>query len=256
MAGASGCGSLKEFRTPQRAEAGYTLVLPGIEGRSVWNTNIVKGLADGGVPSAIEVYDWTVGPFLFPVNLRDIERNRREARRIAAKIVQYQDANPGKPVHLVGHSGGGGMAVLTLEALPPNRRITGAILLAAAISPDYDLSRALKRTDAGIWNFYSPYDMGFLVAGTTVMGAIDGKHGKAAGAVGFVRPWGLSEQDRALYRTRLHQQRYSHDMVSSGHAGGHFGWADRTFVAKWLAPLVYSQIDTRTRYAADEAAPQ
>lgn len=252
----SGCSSgLSKYRTPERMEHGYIIVLPGIEGRSFFNANIVKGLAAGGVQSAIEVYDWTAGgPLLFPVNLRAWDRNKRQARKIADKIIDYQDRYPGRPVHLVGHSGGGGLAVLAVEALPPTRRISGAILLAPALSPTYDLSRALRRSGSGFWNFYSPYDVGFLRAGTTVFGNIDGEHSSSAGAVAFTPPWGMGEEDRRLYRSKLHQQRYTHAMSASGHGGGHFGWADHEFVKDWLAPLIHSQDEGQTHYASDATA--
>jgi pimeloyl-ACP methyl ester carboxylesterase len=204
------------------------------------------------VPSAIEIYDWTAGgAFTWAVNLCALDRNKRQARKVADKIIDYQNRYPNRPVHIVGHSGGGGLAVLVLEALPPTRQISAAVLLAPALSPTYDLSRALRRTSSGIWNFYSPYDVGFLRAGTTVFGSIDGEHGSSAGAVAFTPPWGLASEDRLLYRSKLHQQRYTYAMSSSGHSGGHFGWADERFVKNWLAPLVYSQIEAQTHYASD-----
>ena len=252
-----GCTVPARLRSPDRLNAGYTVVLPGIEGKSPFNANICKGLADGGIPSALEVYDWTAGSYanvlLVPVNLRMLERNKAEARKIARKIMDYQDQHPGRPVHLIGHSGGGGVAVLTLEALPPSRQITSAILLAPAIAPDYDLRQALARTRYGIWNFYSPYDRGFLQVGTFVMGTIDGEHTAAAGAVGFTQPWGLDSEDRQLY-SKLHQQRYTSKMAASGHNGNHFGWANRQFVAEWLAPVLYSQMNNQAHYAADTLA--
>jgi len=252
----SGCSyGLSKYRTPERMEHGYIIVLPGIEGRSFFNANIVKGLADGGVQSAIEIYDWTAGsPLLFPVTLRALDRNKRQARKIADKIIDYQDRYPNRPVHIVGHSGGGGIAVLVLEALPPTSQVSSTIILAPALSPTYDLSRALKRCESGLWNFYSPYDVGFLRAGTTVFGNIDGEHSSSAGAVAFTIPWGMSEEDRRLYRSKLHQQRYTHAMFASGHGGGHFGWADREFVKDWLTPLIHSQDEGQTRYASDATA--
>jgi len=155
-------------------------------------------------------------------------------------------------VHLVGHSGGGGIAVYALESLPPGRQVTSALLLAPALSPDYDLRGALRHTQRGIYNFYSPYDVGFLKVGTSVAGTIDGQLTRAAGAVGFTVPWGLSQEDRRLYATLLHQQRYLSKMADSGNAGGHTGWANRTFVAEWLAPLVAPDTDAQTHYAADQ----
>jgi len=237
-----GCGSASELKVVERFENGYIIILPGVEGKSHLNVNIAKGLAEGGVQSAIEIYDWTAFRWLtLPYNLRGLDRNKREARKIARKIMEYQDQFPGKPVHLIGHSGGGGVALLVLEALPYQRKINSAILLAPAVTPRYDLRRALRRTEQGIWNFYSPHDVGFLKLGTTVMGTIDGDHTTAAGAVGFSLPWGLDREGRMLYGAKLHQQRYNHKMASSGHSGGHFGWADRKFVSEWLAPIIMSQ---------------
>lgn len=237
-----GC-STANLRTPDRLDKGYVVVLPGIEGKSFLNVNIAKGLDDGGVGSYIKIHDWTAGTLLlFPVTMRAESRNLRQARRVAQMIVEYQDKYPGRPVHLIGHSGGGGLAVLTLEALPPQRKIASAILLAPAIAPTYDLSRALRRTEFGIFNYYSRRDRGFLGAGTTIVGTIDGEHTSAAGAVGFQVPYGLDEEGRELYRTKLHQQRYTPKMAESGHSGGHLGWADRAFVAEWLAPIFCTQI--------------
>ncbi len=180
-----------------------------------------------------------------PGNLSALERNRHEANKIASKIVKYQERHPNRPVHIIGHSGGGGVAVLTLEALPADHGITSAILLAPAISPDYDLRRALRRTEEGIWNFYSRYDVGFLRAGTTFMGTIDGQHTSAAGAVGFQMPPGFDGDDRNLYASRLRQQGYSRKMADSGHTGSHTGWAGRQFVSEWLCPIMLSQMKKR-----------
>lgn len=251
----TGCGPPVRIESPERLEQGYVIVLPGVEGKSFLNANVARGLEDGQVPYAIEVYDWTAGSvMLFPISLRGLERNKREAGKIAARIVAYQDAHPGQPVHLIGHSGGGGMAVFALEALPPGREITSAILMAPALAPDYDLCRAIRRTQAGIWNFFSPYDLGFLSAGTWVMGTIDGKHTAAAGQKGFVLPSGLDRQRRQLY-LQLHQTAYEPRMAESGNTGTHTGWANRRFVAEWIAPLILSQRPTATRPAQPATHP-
>jgi len=249
----SGCIGSRDYCSAKRLERGYTLVLPGVEGGSTIASGIVKGLVEGGVPTAIEIHDWTMGPSFVSavVNLRASSHNRNEARKIAAKIVHYQKCYPGRPVYLIGHSGGGGIAVYTLESLPPGHEVTGTILLAPALSPNYDLRRALRRTSGTIYNFFSPYDVGFLKWGTSLAGTIDGRHTKAAGAVGFSMPWGLSREDRQLYASHLRQQRYTPKMADSGHPGSHLGWAKRTFVAEWLAPLINAQIETQTQYASD-----
>lgn len=254
---AVGCQAPSSLRTAERFNRGYVIILPGVDGASLVNVSMAQGLNDGGVKHAIEIHDWTTGTaLLFAMHLRAIDRNKREASRIAQKIIRYQDQYPGRPVHLIGHSGGGGMAVLTLEALPPNRKVTSAILLAPAIAPDYDLRRALRRTDYGLYNYYSPYDVGFLRLGTTIMGTIDGRHTSAAGVRGFIMPWGLDQEGRQLYGTKLRQQGYTREMARSGHAGNHFGWATRGFNADWLAPLITNQSGNAAHYAVDSADPR
>jgi pimeloyl-ACP methyl ester carboxylesterase len=235
----AGCRVPSGVRTGDRYARGLVLVLPGIEGRSVWNRNIALGLDEGGVSSAIEVYDWTTGvPGTFVYNLANLERNRRQARGLADRILAHRERYPGNPVHLIGHSGGGGIAVLALEALPPGRQIDQAIVLAPALSPEYDLSTALRRTRYGICNFYSTRDVSFLKVGTSLFGPVDRDFGVSAGAVGFKPPDGLSEADRALYASRLRQVRWEPRLKEVGASGSHLGWASRQFAREYLAPLI------------------
>jgi pimeloyl-ACP methyl ester carboxylesterase len=235
----AGCALPGRLQTDNRYAQGVVFILPGIEGRSLLNYNIGMGLSDGGIASAIEVYDWTApvpGAFLY--NLGAVERNRKVASRLAEQIQEYRAEHPGRPVHLIAHSGGAGVAVFTLEALPEEEPIDVAILLAPALSPEYNLTEALRRTRRGIVNFYSPYDVSFLTTGTTVFGATDREHGPAAGAVGFRYPLDLSGPGRALYDGRLRQVRWDPRLRRFGADGSHVGWASRTFSRKYLANLV------------------
>jgi hypothetical protein len=227
-----------DLTSPERLERGYTLLLPGVMGCTSHDHDLTIGLAGANVPTAIEMHDWTAGPWMLVYNLRALDRNRREARRVAEKIMAYQDRYPGRPVHVVGYSGGAGMAVMALEELPPGRRITSGILLAATLSPDYDLRLAMSHTEQGIRNFYSPVDVPVLVGVMTVVGTMDGRHTYAAGAWGFTVPKGLDEQQRRHYEQGLIQQKYDFAMFASGNHGGHFGWVRPAFVEEWLAPLV------------------
>ncbi|UCG33340.1 MAG: hypothetical protein JSU68_01670, partial [Phycisphaerales bacterium] len=243
----SGC-SVADLATADRYAAGLVVVLPGIEGRSIYNTNIARGLGDGYVDSAIEIFDWGVeAPGGFLLNLTALERNRKQGERLAERIIRYQDAFPGRPVHVIGHSGGAGIAILALQCLPESRKITAAYLLAAAVSPDYDLTESLKRTELGIWNFYSPKDVGFLGWGTSMFGTIDRSHTRAAGAVGFRPPAGLSEEGRKLYRTKLHDVPHNRRMAGAGCDGSHLGWARHEFAKKWLAAMILSDVKSVRR---------
>ncbi|MFO0973193.1 MAG: hypothetical protein U1A27_07130 [Phycisphaerae bacterium] len=228
---------MRDLGTTDRMSRGLAIVLPGIEGRSVLNYDIARGLDEGGVSAGIEIFDWNVPiPGGAILNVVDYDRNVDQAVRLAKKIMNYQDAYPGRPVHLIGHSGGAGMTVLTLEKLPRSRRITSAVLLAAAVSPRHDLRKALSRTEYGIFNYWSPADVSFLTIGTSLFGNIDRGYGPAAGAVGFDPPPGASGDYR-----KLHQIKYSHRMAAYGHDGGHIGWASRPWVRKYLAPLIAEQ---------------
>jgi pimeloyl-ACP methyl ester carboxylesterase len=231
------CSEFEQWLAPERADRGYTIVLPGVEGTSGRNISIARGLIDAGHPAAVEVRDWTTGHWpLWPYHLMALERNREQARQIAAQIVEYQDHYPGRPVTLIGHSGGAAMAILALEALPDDRRVTQVVLLAAAISADYDLAPALARTEQGIINFHSCGDVGYLVLGTLALGTIDRRHAVAAGAGGFQIPADLTDDERDLYEARLHQIPYELAMLRSFNTGGHFSPTNRKFIANWVAP--------------------
>ena len=155
---------LNDLRAPSRLERGLVIVLPGIEGESCINHSIARGLADGGVESAIEIFDWTTGfILLFPYHLRGWRRNISQAERLVQRIVEYRMAHPGCPVHLVGHSGGGAMTILTLERLPPETRVTSRRSLAGGnFSPlrSVDGTRA-SNMGSGIFDRLSTsYSMG------------------------------------------------------------------------------------------------
>ncbi|MBI5764825.1 MAG: alpha/beta fold hydrolase [Planctomycetes bacterium] len=240
LSAGAGC-SLNDLQTPERMEKGLVLILPGIEGRSSWNYELARGLDDGGVGFGIEVYDWgTVVPGGMLINLTDIERNRRVATELRDRIVTYRRAHPRRPVHLIGHSGGGGIAVLTTEMLPSEEPVSSVVLLAAAISPSHDLRAALSHSQYGIFNYYSPLDVVLLRAGTTVAGTIDREHGQSAGAVGFTRPASLTEDEARIYNRKLHQVQWSPEMRFAMNFGGHMDWTHRPFVKQYLAPLVTS----------------
>jgi pimeloyl-ACP methyl ester carboxylesterase len=232
------CGPLlNHLRTPERLDRGLVLVLPGIEGQSFINQSIAQGLADGGVEAAIEIFDWTTGIILlFLYHLRGWRRNVAQAERLVRRILDYRTSHPGRPVYLIGHSGGGALSVLTLERLPPGTTVTGALLLNAALSPGYDLSAALGHVERTIWNFRSIFDLFFVGIGTVVAGTVDGRHTCCAGMIGFRTP--ADPARRELYAQRFREVPFRAAMMADFHFGGHMGPSNRVFVARNLAPLI------------------
>lgn len=239
VADAGGCSFYRSALTPQRLDRGLTIVLPGIEGKSLANSTVAHSLERSGVETAILVEDWTTGLSpLFLIHLRDGGRHRRESQRIAQLIEDYRLLYPGRPVFLIGHSGGGAMALKILEELPEEEKVTAAILLAPAASPRYPLEEALAKTELGIWNYHSPLDLPLLVAGTTIAGTVDGRHTPAAGAYGF-----QFDPDRHHGLPPLHQTPYRLNMVAQRNLGGHFGPTDGYFVKQEIAPLIREAIE-------------
>lgn len=230
---AAGCGVTSEdLMTPERQANGLVIVLPGIEGVGMGSDGVRDGLLSAGVNSAVAVYAWgrpipLAGVLL---NEMDVIGNRMAGERIAQMIVNYQDTHPNLPVYIVGHSGGGGVAVFTAEALPPGHKIDGLVLLSASLSSDYDLAKAMANTRQGLVNFYSHNDVAFLMVGTMVAGNVDGEHGPSAGAVGFGNTV-----------PGLYQVGWSEEMTESGNGGGHMDSTVSPFVRQYVAPWVLTK---------------
>lgn len=221
------------YLTPQRVERGLVVVLTGIEGHSRFNEQIVNGLAKGDVRYAIENVDWTSSR-IWLANLESQDRNRRKAAQIAERLVRYKWAYPDRPVILVGQSGGGAMAVWIAESMQ-GEKVDGIILLAATLSPQYRLDRALANTTRGIVSFHSERDVLMLGLGTKIFRTMDGAHAQSAGRVGFNVP-----SKRPACYDKFFQVPWNSSMSGTGNHGLHLTSGGDTFVSKYIAPLVLS----------------
>lgn len=226
------------YTSPLRMQRGLVMVFTGIEGRSPFNESICDNLVLAGVPYAVRLEDWTIGvPGAYLVNLRNEQRNRRQADFYASRITEYRMSHPNQPVILVGQSGGAAMAVWTAEALEMDQQVEGIILLAATLSPEYALDRALENSRRGIINFFSPNDRLFLGFGTTAAGTMDGYFGSSAGRVGFHQQAPSMVTPRGAGR-KLYQVAWNPAMRETGHWGGHISTSAGAFIQDFVAPLV------------------
>lgn len=224
-----GCGPEESiYTTDARHANGLVVILPGIEGVSRYNRDIREGLFDAGVDYALLIRSWGVpvpGAGLL-INQTNFLGNRLAGAGVARMIAEYQNTHPGRPVFIVGHSGGGGVAVFAAEALADmdaNRRLEGLVLLSASISGNYDLSKALSQCRLGLVNFFNQEDAALLGVGTTVLGNVDGGRGPSAGLVGFQRDFA------SLYQVA----------VDADYGGDPHGAATRSpYVAAYVAPWI------------------
>lgn len=215
----------------------HIIVLPGIEGSSPCARGIVSGLRQTHPNATYEIYDWTTGHatrMLYHVVAWN--RNQSVAALLAEHIVTLQTQQPDRPIILVGHSGGGAMAIVALEQLPPGYRVHQAILLAPDLAPGHPLATSLDRTLQGIDVFHSKLDCVILGAATTSVGTIDRVWTPAAGMVGFHSPPCSDEMSVSLYATKLRQHGYEVAMSRTGHFGGHFTCTLPEFVNRYVSP--------------------
>ncbi len=222
------------YMSADRLGRGLVIVLSGVEGRSPLTVAIAKGLDQSGIDHGIEIYDWTswLGP---AYNQRAEKRNRRVAAKLARRVADYQADFPGRPVVLIGHSGGAAIAAWAAEAMPSGEKASGIIMLAPSLSPPYLLDFALSSLERGIINFYSERDRLFLAWGTTIHGTMDREHTSSAGHTGFDVP---TAGGKPAGYERLFQIGWREKMSKTGHHGAHLTSSAAGFVAAYVAPFV------------------
>ncbi len=221
--------------TPDELDRGLVWVFPGIEGGRITISGACRGLRDAGVDSAIEIFDWQRGLWGALANLTAYAANRRRAAVTAERIVEYHNNHPDAPIDLVGYSGGGGIAIMVAEALPPGVPLRNVVLVQAAISQRYDLTCALSHIDGHLVNVYSPRDYVMLGIGTYVFGTMDRVHEAAAGKNGFAVEAAIPDP---TLRRKLVQAPWRREMLCSGHYGGHFAILLRGWNRRFVAPYV------------------
>ena len=227
------------------SDKGLVIILPGIQGNGSINEDIRQGLIGAGIQCAVEIRQWG---FLIPgvkllVNQVNVPGNRAAGKKIAEQIAAYQSRHPDRPVYIIGHSGGAGVGVFALEHLArmsDARPITGAVLLSASLSSDYDLTTALGQSREGIVNFYNDKDVALLGIGTTLLGNVDGGRSPSAGRTGCSPPGEAENPARRSAYARLYQVRITPDMIYH-RLDTHVATTSRPFIAAHVAEWIMDQ---------------
>lgn len=253
----TGCTWMTELgSSSEGAEHGKTFFVGGAGsiGAVAGTFDVPAGLRKAGYRGAIEVFGWQayVGDALR--DQVDRERNIQEAQRLAERIAAYMHERPGRPVNLIALSAGTGVATWALESLPAGRRVERVVYLSSSMSRDYDLSTALLRVRAGLFNFYSPKDPLLAVLMRSV-GTVDRGTwvGEAAGLSGFAEPPGASPQARSLYQSLVHNIGYRDEWSRYGYFGMHADSVAEDFICHVVAPVV---MEGRERGEWDVTMPE
>jgi hypothetical protein len=189
---------------------------------------------NAGVNCEVLPFDWTHGKGHILKDLQDTRNHAKKTAELAEKLNRLHEADPDRPIFLIGRSGGSVLALGATEELPP-QTLERIILLSAAVSPTYDLRPALRATKQEIVSFYSDLDWFVLGWGTWQFGTADRFYTPSAGKSGFVVPPDADEETAAQYR-RLVQIGWTPGMILRGNTGGHTGTAMPTFLASDVAP--------------------
>ncbi len=213
---------------------GIVFQVGGVGGVGLMGLTTRWALPRAGLPHEIREFTWTHGKGHILLDLQDTRHCMAKAQELAELIRKAKEERPDRPVYLLAHSGGCAISLAAAELLP-ERSIERIILLAAAVSPNYDLRPALRATNFGVISFYSKKDHVILGWGTKHFGTMDRFYGPSAGFVGFAVPTNLDPEDRLLY-ARLVQLPWCPKLILEGNSGGHAGTVMPRFLAKEVAP--------------------
>jgi pimeloyl-ACP methyl ester carboxylesterase len=238
-----GCTWLSYFGTSdQGQERGKIWFVGGAGGigNVVGTFDVPRGLKAAGYKGAIETFGWqsVVGGTLR--DQMDRDRNEQEARRLAARIEDYMNQHPGRPVSIIALSAGTGIAAWALEALPPQRRVRTVVFLSSSLSRQFDLSPALGHVEDRLHVFYSDRDpvLAYLMP---VAGSVDREwfSQSAIGLYGVALPTGSNAAAaRELYKQRVRNHAYQDAYAKYGYFGMHADSTAAGFIEHVVAPLV------------------
>jgi pimeloyl-ACP methyl ester carboxylesterase len=197
--------------------------------------NLCRVVAETGTPLQVETVAWSHGLGRYVTDHLDHCNHLDQGRRLAAQVVAYRQAYPGRRVCLVGHSAGCAVVLAAAEALPPDG-VDRLVLLAPSVCVSYDLRPALRTARGGIDVFHSGEDTVILGLGMLIVGTAEGGCRTAAGQCGFT-PVVTCPADAALYG-KLRQHKWDPVVQWSGHGGGHYGSNRPEFLRAYVLPLL------------------
>jgi pimeloyl-ACP methyl ester carboxylesterase len=221
---------------PEGAETGVVLVADGCGGVELCEMAMRQVMSERDGRCRVVPVRWGHGFGRWYADLTDVANHRAQSKAVVEAVLDRIGLEPSKPVFLVGKSGGAWIVVKALEDLPAGS-VEAVVLLAPAISPDYDLSQALRSVNRELVAFWSPLDFLILGIGTWLFKTANRVRSISAGLVGFRVPETLDRERQSLYG-RLRQVRWKPKMAKTGYFGGHVGPDSPAFLRKYVVPLL------------------
>jgi len=235
MAGCAGVQARVESYAPPVPARGIVIVVDGAGGYPTASRSITAAVEQSRLPLYVRTFEWSLGRLRPLADVRDGEHSRCRGEVLAGEVNRYRTSYPGVGVSLIGFSAGSVVVLAAAERLPANA-LERIVLLAPAVSTDYDLRRALLSARAGMDVFTSQRDRLWLGLGTGVVGTADGTRDPAAGRVGF-QPPALCPNEIAL-AGRLRQHPWEPGLGWSGNEGEHAGSLQPAYLKAYVLPLL------------------
>ena len=180
-----------------------------------------------GKPIDVVTHEWSHGKHRILADYLHHAHARDQGKKLAERVREYRALYPDRDVHLIGHSAGAVVVVAALEELEPGV-VDRAVLLAPALSAEYDVQPALASVKQGVHVFCSPYDYVILGFATAMLGTPDHRWTAMAGRMGFREP---------RQHPKLFQRLWRPVDVTLGNNGGHFGAYQPEYLRTHVLPL-------------------
>jgi len=233
----SGCANVPQRVTtykPPVTPQGIVVVTNGAGGNTEATKALATALKKSKVALAVHTFEWTHGTGRAVTDMTDLEHAQEQGRRLAEQIITYRATYPDVPIYLLGYSAGTHVTLEATRWLDPNS-LERVILLAPAVSSEYDLSATLASARQGVDVYTSERDRLYLGTGIDIVGTADGLRGvPAAGRVGFEPPASLE----ANLARRLRQHPWNRNVAWTGNDGSHAGVLQSTYLRAYVLPLL------------------
>ncbi|MEK6643341.1 MAG: hypothetical protein AABZ08_05480 [Planctomycetota bacterium] len=243
----SGCGSFVEriAKAQEQGEnrRGITYYVGGAGPiGNVGSWDIPRGLTDAGYEGFVEVFTWQ--GWTHAGDQMNLARNRSKGAELAAEIKAYRRRYPNQKINIIALSAGTGIATFALEYLPEGVEVDHVIYLGCSLSSSYDMTRALRRVNGGLYCIHSFRDP-ILNNVVWYTGTVDRSAGDEgiAGMEGFRLPRHKGADSERQY-AKIRNVPYRTEFASVGYDGGHTDTTTREFVRDYLAPVILNNEKT------------